>query len=237
LRRRDPPHRIVILGTNHFGRSTAVVATGKDFETPLGRTATDTAFIERLELRCGVGCGDLRRHEFDHVREHSVELQVLWCQHLFGAERFKIVPILCPDPCGPTGTRPPDGQGVDLGEFAEALGRCIREDDADTLVVAGADLSHVGANFGDDRPFDEEFLRGVWERDKRVLQALEQDGAEAFRACVAEDENPTRVCSAGCIFALKAALPDAKARILRYHQAVDQASQSGVTCAAVAVVE
>lgn len=233
LRRREPPDRIVILGTNHFGRAAAVVATGKDFETPLGRTATDIAFIESLEARCG----DLRREEFDHQREHSVELQVLWCQHLFGADRFKIVPILCPDPCGPTGTRPYDGEGIDLGEFAKALGECIREDPADTLVIAGADLSHVGAHFGDDRPFDEEFLQAVWERDKRALQALEEHGAEAFRTCVAEDENPTRVCSAGCVFVLKAALHEAKARILRYHQAVDQATRCGVTCAAVAVLE
>ena len=54
---------------------------------------------------------------------------------------------------------------------------------------------------------------------------------------MSEDENPTRVCSAGCIFALKAALPEAKAQVLRYHQAVDQESQAGVTCAAVAVLQ
>ncbi len=38
LRERPKPDRVIILGTNHFGRSTGVVATGRDFSTPLGTT-------------------------------------------------------------------------------------------------------------------------------------------------------------------------------------------------------
>ncbi|MCH7814688.1 MAG: AmmeMemoRadiSam system protein B, partial [Planctomycetes bacterium] len=119
LGNQPPPDRVVILGTNHFGLGgrSSVVATGMDFATPLGTTATDRAFLERLEA----DCGDLRRYEYDHANEHSIELQVCWLQHLFGAEAFKMVGLLCPDPCGPTGTAPQDGQGVDLGEFAAAL--------------------------------------------------------------------------------------------------------------------
>jgi len=233
LRNRPVPERVVILGTNHFGRSSSVAVTGKDFQTPLGTTRTDVEFIEQLES-C---CGDLRRFEFDHQREHSVELQVLWCQHLFGPERFTMVPVLCPDPCGPTGTRPHDGNGVDLHDFAKALCECIRLDGKDTLLIAGADLSHVGAHFGDDRRLDEEFLPEVRERDHRVLGVLEAQGPEAFLACVAKENNPTRICSAGCLFTLVAALPDAKTRMLKYHQAVHDESQTGVTCAAVVVTK
>jgi len=112
---RSCPARCVILGTNHFGTSASVTATGKAFETPLGVTNVDLPFLESLEQRCG---HDLRRHEFDHRREHSVELQVLCLQHVFGPEAFKIVPFLCPDPCGPTGTKPFYGGGVDLRDFA-----------------------------------------------------------------------------------------------------------------------
>ena len=233
LRNRPVPERVVVLGTNHFGRSTSIVATGKDFATPLGTTATDVAFIEQLEAHVG----PLRGFEYDHQREHSVELQVLWCQHLFGADRFRIVPLLCPDPCGPTGTLPYDGEGVDLREFAAALSECMRLDGHDTLLIAGADLSHVGANFGDDRRLDDTFLPEVRERDTIALAALERHGAEAFLNCVAADENPTRVCSAGCIFTLLSALPGAKARVLKYYQAVHEESQTGVTCAAVLVTK
>lgn len=231
LRDRPAPQRVVILGTNHFGRSSSVVATGKGFETPLGTTPADVAFIERLEA----GCGALRRFEMDHQREHSIELQVLWCQHLFSAERFSLVPVLCPDPCGPTGTKPADGHGVDLREFARVLGECITDAGEGTLLIAGADLSHVGAHFGDERKLDDSFLPEVRERDQRALRALEERGPEPFLSCVAQDGNPTRICSAGCIFALLTALPGTQARVLKYHQAVHQPSQTGVTCAAVAV--
>ncbi len=65
LAENGPVERAVILGTNHHGRGTSVVATGKDFRTPLGTTRTDRAFLTELEHRCGT---DLRENEFDHVR-------------------------------------------------------------------------------------------------------------------------------------------------------------------------
>ncbi|MEK7710772.1 MAG: AmmeMemoRadiSam system protein B [Planctomycetota bacterium] len=228
IRRRPRPDRVVILGTNHFGRSTGVVATANDFETPLGRTPCDREFLTRLETRCG----DLRRYELDHAREHSIELQVVWLQFLFGAETLKIAPFLCPDPCGPTGTIPSDGRGVDLREFATVLGDLIAEDPTDTLLIAGADLSHIGASFGDERTIDDAFLDEVRIRDRRALDHLELGDPDGFVRRIAEHDNSTRICSAGCIFALATALPGARATVLRYHQVVDHETQTCVTCAA-----
>lgn len=230
LRDRPAPRRVVILGTNHFGRSASVVATTSPFATPMGTTRTDTAFLQRLEARCG----NLRACELDHAREHSIELQVAWLQYLFGADNFAIVPFLCADPCGPTGTAPHDGRGVDLRDFAAALGEVLAEDGQAALMVAGADLSHVGAAFGDARPLDDAFLQDVRCRDQAALDRIEANDPNGFTQCLAEVGNPTRVCSAGCIFALAAALPGTNARILGYHQAVDRPAQTCVTCAAVA---
>jgi len=229
LRNREVPGRVVVLGTNHFGRSPTVVLTGKDFETPLGLARTDVAFIEKLEA----GVGPLREHEFDHAREHSVELQVAWLQYLYGSEAFSIVPVLCPDPCGPSGTAPCYGDGVDLHAFATTLGKVIRDDHVDTLVIAGADLSHVGAVFGDARPLDEAFLGEVARHDRTALAKLEQGGAEEFLEELRRHENATHVCSAGCIFAAATALSDARGRVLAYHQAVHSEEPNCVTCAAV----
>jgi len=231
LARQEPPERFVILGTNHFGLGgrSAVTATGLDFATPLGTARTDRAFLERLEEQCG----DLRRHEFDHQGEHSVELQVCWLQHLYGADRVRIVPLLCPDPCGPTGTAPYDGAGVDLAEFGRVLAETMAADPGSTVVVAGADFSHVGGFFGDERELDQGFLEEVHHRDQEVLEQIESGAAADLRACIARDENTTRICSAGCMFTLMTALPDAAATVLRYHQAVQQSVQNCVTCAAV----
>ncbi len=228
---RPKPDRVIILGTNHFGRSTSVVSTGVDFQTPLGRTKTDRGFLDRLENQLG----SLRTFELDHEREHSIELQLGWLQHLFGADTFELVAFLCPDPCGPTATAPYDGQGVDLQNFAEVLGALIADDEQDTLIVAGADLSHVGENFGDTQKLDEPFLASIEASDRSALDKYVAGDRSGFIACLSENQNPTRVCSAGCMFALSVALPHASATLLGYHQAVDQDTQTCVTCTAIAL--
>lgn len=224
-----PPKRVVILGTNHFGRATGVVSTASDFMTPLGVTRCDRDFLSALETRCGSLCD----YELDHAREHSIELQVAWLQFLFGAQNFSIVPFLCPDPCGPTGTAPCDGNSVDLRRFGGALAEQLSGDNVETLLVAGADFSHVGGSFGDERDLDDEFLEHVRKSDRRALDYLELGDPDGFVRAIAEHENPTRICSAGCMFALASALPGATGRVLRYHQAVDREEQCCVTCAAV----
>ncbi len=237
LERLNRASRFVVLGTNHFGRSHSVVATRKAFETPLGIAEVDVDFVDRLSRRCGV---DLCADELDHRREHSVEMQVFFLQYLMHRQPFRVVPVLCPDPCGPTGTAPADGRGIDLRHFAEALGDELRSDGVATCIIAGADLSHIGRRFGDDKDLDAAFLHDVETRDRTVLGHVEACRPEAFREAVGEGENPTRICSAGCMYALMTALnrlhepSRLSARLLRYHQAADAEAHTGVTCAAVA---
>lgn len=233
LRNRPVPARVCVLGTNHFGRSMTVTATAKPFETPLGVTEVDTDFLSAVSGACGY---DLLENELDHRREHSVELQLICLQHLFGANAFKLVPFLCHDPCGPTGMRPYDGRGVDLRDFANALSSVTAEHDGDTLFVAGADLSHVGAQFGDTCRLDEAFLESVETRDRAALARLEASEPERFVEVLAHDGNATRVCSAGCMFVVAHVLQDATPMLLQYHQAFDEEQQICVSCAAMTFV-
>lgn len=232
LAQQPPADRYVILGTNHFGRSTSVVATRKDFETPLGLARTDRDFIERLERSLEAS---ICEREFDHFSEHSVELQVHFLQVCAADHPFEIVPMLCPDPCGPTGTAPLDGRGVDLGVFADHLARLVGESEQRTVLIAGADLSHVGQRFGDNESTTAEFLEAVGRYDRKLLALLEQRHEEAFAADVRATSNPTRICSVGSVYALLRALPGRPCRVLSYHQAVDLEAETNVTCAALVV--
>lgn len=229
-----PAERFVIFGTNHFGQAGGPVATRKDFQTPLGTTRVDRTFLEVLSNRCGA---DLCEHELDHQREHSIELQLLILQHMFGPDSFEIVPILCQDPCGPTGTASRDGKGVDLKVLAETIGELVREDDTPTVIIAGADLSHVGHRFGDERELDADFLGAIERKDRQKLEPVLAGRPEAFTKYLIESENDTRICSVGCIYALMTALPNARPELLRYHQAADPQSGTGVTCSAIAFWE
>jgi AmmeMemoRadiSam system protein B len=227
-----PAARYVILGTNHAGLGRGVVATGKDFLTPLGRVPTDRAFLADLNDRLG---GRLCDHEADHLREHSIELQVHVLQVVQPDHPFEIVPVLCPDVCGDTGTAPADGHGVDVADFAAALADLLRASPRRTIVIAGADLSHVGQRFGEPAPTTPEFLERVAWQDRHLLSLLEARREDEFLATIRSTDNHTRICSAGCIYALLRALPDRACRILGYHQAVDYAEETHVTCAAATV--
>lgn len=231
VRRSTPPRRVVVLGTNHFGRARSVVATGKDFQTPWGVVPTDRDFLAQLQAECG---GNLMPYELDHLREHSIELHAIWLHHLLG-DGFRLVPVLCPDPSGPRGTAPGDEGGVDLREFALALGALIRRDPEPTLVVASADLSHVGRYFGEDRDLSRAYLEAVRKTDLTALGFVERNDPEGFRSHMAGTQNPTNICSVGCIYATLVAVGGtAEPHQLRYHQAVTQEMENAVTCASFA---
>ena len=231
LARRTDALRFVILGTNHFGLAPAVVGTRKDFETAEGVVLHDAAFMRRLHERCG---RDLCEFEYDHVREHSIELQVLLLRHVLGDRPFTIAPFLCPDPCGPAGTAAYEGRGVDLKDFANALRAEIEGDDTPTCIVAGADLSHVGRYFQDHRDLDADALHAVEASDRRALDYLLADDPEGLRRCVAESGNATSICSIGCLYVLATVLQGrARPRLLGYHQALTVEAENCVTCAAI----
>jgi hypothetical protein len=231
---RTDARRFVILGTNHFGRGGGVVGTRKDFQTPWGVAAHDEAFMRRVDERCGARLCDF---EYDHVGEHSVELQVVLLAHLLQDRGYSIAPYLCSDPCGATDTNPHDDRGAILREFAQALRAEIDADDTPTCVIAGADLSHVGRYFNDPHELGEEYLGAVERSDRAALARVIEGEAEAFRASVAETNNATNICSVGCVFAIATAMNGrASPALVHYHQAIVEKLQNCVTCAAIAYV-
>jgi AmmeMemoRadiSam system protein B len=230
LRQRSAARRFVILGTNHFGRARGVVATDKPFETPLGVTPIDPQLMAALRTRCGDA---LFEHQFDHQHEHSVELQIVLLQKLFGADRIHVVPLLCPDVCeaeDESGSPRPS-----LTEVAEALRDAVAQSSDPVCIVAGADFSHVGRRFGDDRDLDRDFLQEVEQHDRQLLHRIEQNDPEGMLQLLRQARNPTKVCSGGCLYIVLAALPDAKVELLHYHQAANPEIETAVTSAALAL--
>ena len=213
------------------GSPRSVVGTRKDFDTPFGVVPHDAAFMQRLDERCGA---DLCDREYDHAREHSVELQVVLLKHVLQGREFTMAPYLCPDVCGPTGTAPSDGRGVDLRGFAAALRAEIEASGVPTCLIVGADLSHVGRYFQDDRNLDADSLHAVEASDRRVLDCILESDPEAFRADISSTSNATNICSAGCIYVLASVLSGrARPRLLHYHQALTREIENCVTCAAI----
>ncbi len=242
----DRPDRIIILGTNHFGRGSGVVGCDKGFETPLGLSPLDADFMHALDRNLDdEQRSRLYGHRYDHENEHSIELQTMWIQHVFGpTESGAHIPVyaaLIHDPARNNGDSY-DGEGVDFTAFVEALKKALDETPGKTLVVSSADLSHVGPQFGDQKPMagdDPEVgaMRDkVLKHDHEMLEMFASSPGEELVSSMAWQQNPTRWCSVGNMVAAKKVVEPNEVRILQYTASVDPQGLAMVTsCAAVMV--
>jgi MEMO1 family protein len=224
-----PADRWIILGTVHAPIARAFALTRKHFETPLGLVETDGDFVDHLLARTGHQYLD---DELAHRAEHSIEFQTIFLRHVTPPGRpLAIVPILCGSlqQCVEDRRSPAQDQVVE--RFLAALRETIAVSGGRTLVIASADLAHVGPQFGDPRPMTPGQLREVSDADRELLAAVERSDAETFFRGVARDGDRRRICGLPPIYAALRVLPGGWGRLLRYGQWPDP--QGTVTFAAV----
>lgn len=237
----DRPDRVIVLGTNHFGFSTGVTGCDKGFESPLGVCELDSDVADGLRAKLG---DVLFEHRFDHEREHSVELQIPWIQHCLGKDEDgnypRVFAALVHDPAVNNGGSY-DGSGVGMDAFVTAMKEVLSSLSGTTLVIASADLSHVGPAFGDPLPLagdDEQvvaFRNNVVQSDQQRLQMYSNLDWEGFVNTMAWQQNPTRWCSIGNLVAAMRIVEPKSAAVLNYAAAMDQAGQALVSHAAIAM--
>lgn len=245
LRVVDRPDRIIVLGTNHFGSATGVCGCDKGFETPLGLCPLDATLVERLRTELGPEqSAQLFEHRFDHEREHSIELQMTWIQHVFGPDEsgahIPVFAALVHDPARANGDSY-DSKGLGLLPFVEGLRSAIAATPGRTLIVSSADLSHVGPQFGDQQRLAGEeqeavaFRNRVVEHDREMLQLVAAGKPEELVASMAWQQNPTRWCSVGNIVATLKLVEPATVKMLNYTAAMDQQGTAMVSSCAAAI--
>lgn len=249
------PDRIVILGTNNFGEGTGVTGCDKSFETPLGTVPLAADLHEALLGELGEeGSARYLRSRFDHEREHSVELQLPWIQHVFGlAPDEPGIPVLAAlvhDPLFRNGESY-DGNGLDLEPFVAALRSAIGRTGGTTLVVAAASLSHVGPQFGDQMPLApvrdqqgnvrvtpeqaEQARNQVMQHDQQMLKMLAERRPDDLVGAMAWQKNPTRWSSIGAmVAAMKAVTPD-EFKVLNHGAALDPQGMQMITTVSAAM--
>ncbi len=231
----DRPERILILGTNHHGRGTGVVACSKGYESPLGVCQLDKALLNNLVAELNGRGGNLGavllEQEFDHEREYSIEMQIPWIQHIFGQnEAGEFVPVvgaLVHDISRTQDGDSYDGKGVGLMPFVESARNAIASLPGKTLVLASADLSHVGPQFGDKEPVNEARRNEVAKHDQEMIEHLKNNEPEALVSSMAWQQNPTRWCSVGNLVAAMKIVDPKNVKMLSYSAAADP---QGVGC-------
>ena len=190
---------IVVLGTDHAGGPGKLTLTRQHYATPWGTLPTDLEVVEAL-IR-GQGAEAALAEELHHVREHSIELALVWLHYAMqrGADSplsESALPPVVPILCGHMGHFI---RGEGTPETDRSFGMLLDTlrftmESRRTLVVASGDLAHVGPAFGDAAPLGAQQRAQLKSDDDASLEAIRFGDAPAFFQGLKEDEDRRRVC-------------------------------------------
>jgi AmmeMemoRadiSam system protein B len=214
-----PEHRdrtFVILATSHYGAPEKFGLTHKRFRTPLGESETDTRLVDWLAERAG---SVIEMEDYCHSFEHTIELQMIFLQHLMGAN-VKVLPILCGQYAQSIyrGGKPEDNDGVK--RFLDALTE-LRDREGDRLFwILGVDMAHMGARYQDkfECHAGEGVMQNVADRDEKRIGCINALDAEGFWALVQERHDDLKWCGSSPFYTFLKTAPKATGELLRYEQ-------------------
>ena len=206
----------VILGTSHYGMPGRFGLTRKPFATPFGVTTVDTARVDALAAEGGPA---VVAEDYCHAVEHSIEFQVVFLQHLYGAG-VRILPILC----GPLGTgagRPSPRDDAEVQRFLTTLSTVCAP--ADELVwILGIDMAHIGQRYGDGTAVvaDEGPMRDVAARDRARCERMAAGDPDSFWELVEADGegDPLHWCGSSPAYAFLEAARPGRGALRHYEQ-------------------
>ena len=225
----------ILLGTSHCSGQNPFILTLKDFETPLGIVSTDQQFVQTLQDRCRE---DFFADEYLHRGEHSLEFQVVflkfiaqWRAEVSGQleKPFQIVPILVSSFHSMVQNQMLPERDSTVGDFLHVLRDMAAIQERRVCFVAGVDLAHVGRQFGDREPVNDEFLQWVESEDQRLIDRLAALDAPGFFGEVAKDQDKRRICGFAPLYSLIHLLNGSRGTSVKYSQAFTPETGSAVT--------
>ena len=208
---------IIVLGTDHSGLPGSINLTRQSYATPWGTLPTDTYLVDRLADILGED--HAFSQEAHHIGEHSIELASVWLHYVNGGRPKTVLPVLCGGPEPYLGSKNGEAEDGACANTRRALD-LLKEVAASrpTLVVAAADISHMGPAFGDPAPIDAAGKARVHASDGAWLEAACSGNSDTLGDHILEQGDPTRICGAAPIYLMAAILGDARGRVVHYDQ-------------------
>lgn len=213
---------VVVIGTDHYGAGEYPVLTRQNYATPLGVLSTDQSAVNKLAEILGEQTAF--EHEYNHAVEHSVELALGWAHAAMEGFHPEVLPLLS----GSMhrfiqGQTQPD-EDRKLKEFLDTLKGYLNENS--TLVIAAADLAHVGPAF-DTGTADPQV---VAEEDRQLLQIIHRGNPSEYMEFFHQNQNHYQVCGVGPIYILLYLLQGETGITVNYNQCpADEAGTSLVS--------
>jgi AmmeMemoRadiSam system protein B len=181
---------VIIFGTDHAGSAGRITLTRQHYATPYDVLPTATGVVDAIAAAIGEEAAFAE--EIHHRGEHSVELAAVWLHHIRGGQPCEVVPILCGSFQHFIGGRVDPATDLTLNAALEALrtaaaGRRV-------VVVAAADLAHIGPAFNDPFPVDHIRYAQLQAADEILLQTITDADADAFFSIISAEGDRRNVC-------------------------------------------
>lgn len=218
----------IIFGTSHYASvDNPFILTRKSFNTPFGEVKVDMDLVNSIEKQCD---WDLYEGEIFHKSEHSIEFQVVFLQYLFGSKRdIKILPILCNSFYRFIQDGSSPGDDYKTASFLGSIKNIVNKLGDKAVVIAGADLAHMGNKFGDAEAVNDKILEWIKSRDYLSILHTENLDAEAFYRSVEQEKDKRKICGLSPIYSLLSVINAKEGKMLDYGQALEPDTGSVVT--------
>lgn len=205
---------VIVFGTDHCGSPGQVTLTRQSYATPFGVLPTARDVVDAVAE--AIGPDEAFAEELHHRNEHSIELAAVWLHSKRPADPPPLVPILCGS--FHYFTHGFEDPATDL-RFARAVD-ALQEATAGrrVLVVAAADLAHVGPAFGDATPYGDADRRELAEKDERLLRAVCAGDAADFFGQLRDERDCRRVCGLPPIYLTLRFLGACQGEVVGYDQ-------------------
>jgi AmmeMemoRadiSam system protein B len=185
------------------------------FTTPLGFCPVDENVVTTLTDKFGTS---ITADFIDHAAEHSIELHLPWIQYCFGD--VPVVAALIPNPL--IDMIEDDGERTGTEEFVKELKTILHDLEGTTLFISSADLSHVGQQFGEPRPVDDQRKFDVERHDREMMAKFIENDSSEFIEAMKWNNNATQWCSIGNMAAILQLVDSTEIELIDYRQACDQ---------------
>lgn len=230
------PKRVVILATSHYSgiypdfyEEHPFVISGKNFRMINGEVQADRESINELKQRLQREDDQLKYgvsfHDRAHRIEHSIELHLLYLNHLWQHD-FKIIPILVGS-LDEMFYKADGFQGKQVQNFSSLLQEFFGQDEETFFLISG-DLAHIGRKFGDAQPAAE-MVDEIREFDNNFLNAGAKSDADAMLSLMKNEYDPYRICGYPPLFTFLKTFPALKGEILTYDIWNEEERESAVS--------
>ena len=164
-------------------------------------------------------CSICNRKLVEHSDKELVFCSIKLCQEEKYETPKRILPILCGHHEAALASTVGEDVDQDFRPLWDALALLAEVAyEPKVLVVAAADVSHIGPIFGDDAPIDQEGKAGVRSTDQQWLEAACSGSSDQLAMHILQNGDPTRICGLAPIHHMVTLLEGSTGRLLDYDQ-------------------